>query len=191
MSRKIVQVGVRRRRRVCMAVGPRCPDPDHERGHGTPPVLHAVKGGPGVPAHGSPGEGERSPGLPFESVIVAGEDAASRMSSLRSWVGCVPVVLGAPTRWVSLAQLLAGKGSFDDTLSKGLALNVDQWIHGQRAREPDYDSAGGSLTDAAPMPARRQVVSSPMRHEAPCTAPWPWIRARFIAGAHSEPDGFS
>lgn len=126
------------------------------------------------------GEGKSSLGLPFETVIVAGKDAASRMSSLRSGTGCVPVVVGEPTRLVSLAELLAANGSFDDTLSKGLALNVDKWIDDQRASEPDYYRADGPLTDVAPVAALasvRDVVSGsylPRVAIALCKVAHPW-----------------
>jgi len=101
-------------------------------------------------------DGESLPGLPFEILIVAGKDAASRISSLHV-AGCVPVVLGEPPRLASLTELLTHNGNVEDTLAKGLALDVDKWIHDQRASEPDYYKADGPLTDVVPTAALTSV----------------------------------
>lgn len=81
--------------------------------------------------------------LPFEYLVLPGEQVAQALAQ-RSVPGhCVPVILGEPARVADLVANLPGSGSFEQVMQQGLLLDVDDWLAQRRSEDPELFEVEG------------------------------------------------
>lgn len=95
--------------------------------------------------------------LPFEHLVLPGQDVAAAMARVRTErPGIVPVVLGDASALDGLAPVIAAHGTAEEVLRQGLALDLDAWLKARVDEDPEYFNAPGDPADS-PDPGGEEV----------------------------------
>ncbi|HEV8431547.1 MAG TPA: DUF4253 domain-containing protein [Pyrinomonadaceae bacterium] len=134
------------------------------------------------------------PQAPFEYLTVRGEDVAEEMRRAESRSGIVPVFMGNRNAFERAVEIIDLNAVESDAIQRaGLELNVDEWIKGRVAEEPeDYEveetETGTPDTVPAFSPAR-DILSGEFEREVfigliPVETPW-------LVPAYLKPGGWN
>lgn len=96
--------------------------------------------------------------LPFEHLVLPGQDVAAAMARLSAErPGIVPVVLGDAGSLPDLARVIAANSTADEVLRQGLALDLDAWLKARIDEDPEYYNGPDDPAAALPEPGGDEV----------------------------------